>query len=87
VKLGVQFEDADEGLSLTTVVSGSSAADAGLQEGDILTHIDGEVIKERFDLLYPLSLKRDGDSITLGYLRDGEPLTIDVTLKPLRMAK
>jgi len=85
VKLGVHFEETDAGLELKKVISGSAAADAGLREGDILTSVDGEPLTERFDLLYPLSLKRSGDSIILGLYRGDEQLELSVSLAPLRL--
>jgi len=83
VKLGVQFEDVEEGLKVTAVVAGSAAAEAGLQEEDILTAIDGEPLRESFDLVYPLSLRQTGDKVTLELLRGVERVTLEVTLRPL----
>ncbi|PLY11621.1 MAG: hypothetical protein C0624_01785, partial [Desulfuromonas sp.] len=85
VKLGIHFEETDEGLEIKKVISGSAAANAGLQEGDLLTSMDGELLAERHDLIYPLSLKRRGDIISLGLQRDGSALVLEVTLIPLRM--
>lgn len=85
IKLGVRYEAVDEGLKLLEVVSGSAAADAGLQAGDILTRLDGQPLAESFDLVYPLSLRRENDTVTLEILRDGQAQSIDVVLKPLRM--
>ena len=52
-----------------------------LAGGDILTHLDGRAIADWNALLEYLELnKRVGDSVTLSLLRDGQPLTLEVTL-------
>ena len=52
-----------------------------LAGGDILTHLDGRAIADWNALLEYLELnKRVGDSVTLSLLRDGQLLTLEVTL-------
>jgi S1-C subfamily serine protease len=52
-----------------------------LAGGDILTHLDGRAIADWNALLEYLELnKRVGDPVTLSLLRDGQPLTLEVTL-------
>ena len=52
-----------------------------LAGGDILTHVDARPIADWNALLEYLELnKRVGDSVTLSLLRDGQPLTLEVTL-------
>jgi S1-C subfamily serine protease len=62
------------------VVEGGPGDRAGLQDGDIITAIDGQ----RVDLDHPLdvilSQRAPGDAVRLDVLRDGEPLTLTVTL-------
>lgn len=63
---------AAEGLWITSVVSGSPAATAGLQPGDIITSIDGRPAASA-DQLTALTLsKRAGDRVELGYTRGGQ---------------
>ena len=61
VRLGVMFEESNGNLEVTKVVEGSLAAEAGIQPGDILVSLDGEALRESFDLLYLLSQKSPGD--------------------------
>jgi hypothetical protein len=61
VRLGVMFEESNGNLEVTKVVEGSLAAKAGIQPGDILVSLDGEDLRESFDLLYLLGQKSPGD--------------------------
>ena len=62
------------------VVSGSPAAEAGLQAGDIIVSVDGLAV----DRTNPLDLQvlrfAPGDAIALEVLRDGESLQLEATL-------
>jgi uncharacterized iron-regulated protein len=85
VKLGVGYKENEEGtgLTVTAVVPESAAALAGLKKDDILLELDGEPLTGSFDLIYPLSQKKAGETITLKYDRGGELFTTEATLKPL----
>lgn len=78
--------DLPPGAYIQTVVEGSAASRAGLQEGDIITEIDGESLGtgER-ELATIISQKKVGDTITLTVFRQdgGEERTfeIEVTLQ------
>ncbi len=81
--LGVQVQDIDEplakSLSLSStggalvddVVAGSVAAKAGLKSGDVIVKIDGAPLPTARDLIRRIGSLKPGDSILLGYLRDG----------------
>ena len=56
------------------------AAAAGLEDGDIVQQIDGKVIDEEHPLDATLSQFSPGDTVAVTVLRDGQTLTIDVTL-------
>ena len=58
----------------------SPADEAGLQEGDIVTAIDGRRIDASLGLDDILSLYAPGDRLTLSVLRAGATLRIEVTL-------
>jgi len=85
VKLGVQFEQRDggPGLNVLGVVEGSSAADAGLQAGDVLLRFDGEALNDSFDLIYAVGSKTAGDRVLLEIERDGETQELTVELHVL----
>lgn len=57
----------------------SVARDAGLQEGDLITRIDGNRI-EQFDDIGPLVMMFPGRTVDITYLRDGAERTIPVEI-------
>ncbi len=63
-----------------TVLSGSPAAQAGLQEGDIITAINGTQINESNSLTSILDQDSVGQVITLSVNRAGKTISIKVTL-------
>lgn len=71
-----------QGALVQQVVEGSSADEAGITEGDIITRIDGQEINETDSTLAILiSRKKVGDTARLTIFRDGETNEMDVTLK------
>jgi S1-C subfamily serine protease len=63
-----------------SVISGSPAAQAGLQENDIITAVDGTKIDQTHSLTSLLDKHQPGDKITLTILRSGTSKQISVTL-------
>ncbi|NDJ62634.1 MAG: PDZ domain-containing protein [Chloroflexi bacterium] len=74
---GIEFVD---GALIGEVVPDAPAADAGLLVGDIITAVNREPVNEEITLADRISAYEPGDVITLAVLRDGAPLTIEVTL-------
>ena len=72
--------DTDEGILVFSVVPGSGADEAGVQEGDIVTRIGETPIHQVEDLLSFLRERAPGDEIELRILREDEQQTIPVTL-------
>lgn len=70
----------DEGAYVAAVSEGSGAAEAGLQEGDIITKFDGQNVESASDLMLDVRSKNPGDKVTLEVNRNGETKQIDVTL-------
>jgi S1-C subfamily serine protease len=62
------------------VVSGGPAETAGLQAGDIITSIDGKRIDASAGLDDILSQYSPGDTLTLEVLRNGNTISIQLTL-------
>lgn len=62
------------------IVSGGAAEAAGLQEGDIVTELDGVPIAGSIDLTAQVRLHAAGAEAELVYVRDGEEHTVTVTL-------
>ncbi len=81
VKLGIMLDKTDGGLIVKGVVPGSIAEQQGLQEGDILTQIEDQILIEPFDLIYELQQKKAGEQIELTLIRDGQTVvkTVDTS--------
>jgi membrane-associated protease RseP (regulator of RpoE activity) len=80
--LGVSVENAanDGGASITAVRSGSPAADAGLEEGDVITKVDDTDVKNGNDLIDAVRSHDPGDDVTVTYTRDGNSAQVTVHL-------
>ncbi|MBX3314880.1 MAG: trypsin-like peptidase domain-containing protein [Actinobacteria bacterium] len=81
--LGVRGTDAtgdQSGSIIASVESGSPADEAGLQEGDLVTAVDGERVSSMIDLVAQISTNRPGDHVTLTVQRDGKSIEVPVTL-------
>ena len=70
----------DAGAYIAAVNSGSGAAEAGLQEGDIITKFDGNDVESASDLMLDVRSKNPGDKVTLEVNRNGETKQVEVTL-------
>lgn len=74
-------EEVENGIVIADVQAGSPAAEAGLQQFDVITKIDGEEINNMLDLRkYLYSEVKVGDTVTLEFYRDGVEQTVDLTL-------
>jgi S1-C subfamily serine protease len=88
-KLGVQLTEvtpelrehlggnSDAGVLVGKVLKGMPAEMAGIEVGDLIESVDGETIEDAGDLVEALH-ERAGETIQLGIVRDGRPMSIDV---------
>lgn len=65
----------------SSVLSGSPADKAGIQQKDIITKIEGVAIDENHSLTSLVGQHNVGDTITLTVLRDGNEMSVKVTLE------
>ena len=72
----------EEGARILEIYDDTPAAEAGLQVDDIITEVDGDVVDEERTLSDRLYAYEEGDTVTLMIVRDGEEMTLDVTLGP-----
>ena len=91
--LGVQIADINDELAkeknlktlkgayIAGVQENSSAADASLKEGDIITGINGQTVNSVAELQEQVSRYRPGNDIKVNYIRDGKNESVIVTLK------
>jgi putative serine protease PepD len=68
------------GARVAEVTAGSGADLAGIQDGDVITAIDGDVIGESTELIVSIRSNAPGDSVELTILRDGRTQDVMVTL-------
>lgn len=88
--LGIQYNDLSSvesdgdihlGLKVGEVVASSGAAAAGIQPGDIITKVDGNLIATSSDLTEHVGRLQPGDKVKLTATRNGAEKTFVVTLK------
>ena len=82
-QLGVSVGDATGdvlGAELQTVESGTAAADAGLQAGDIVTHYNGQTIDSADALVAAVRSTEPGTKVTIDYVRNGQSVSTSTTL-------
>ena len=88
--LGVQVEQVtgsvvgDQRLLVRGVAPGGPADRAGLQAGDIITHLNNDAIDDVRLAMYEVSLLRPGDKLSMSVLRDTQTkeLTAVITTQP-----
>jgi len=69
------------GAYIRRVVEGSSADIAGIKEGDIITHVDGERLGEKESALAEIiNRKKVGDQMEIKLWRDGAIITLKLKL-------
>ncbi len=69
-----------QGVIVADVSEKSGAKKAGIKRGDVIKEIDGLAIKKFADLTGYVSSKRPNDIIQVKIVRDGDLLTVPVTL-------
>lgn len=76
------LNDVPEGAYIIEVMPGSSAAEAQLQTGDIITKIEGQAVKESDGSIATIiNTKKIGQTVSLEYWRNGQTATATITLK------
>jgi putative serine protease PepD len=81
--LGVELgerRDGGQGAVIQAVQDGTPAADAGIEQGDLVVASDGAAIDGATGLIAAIRDLGPGDSTTLTIVRDGEPIDLTVTL-------
>jgi S1-C subfamily serine protease len=69
-----------QGISVTQILAGSAAAQAGLKVNDVITKINDQQIDGTHPITSILLHTRPGDKVKLTIIRDGKQQTVDLTL-------
>jgi len=81
VKAGALVGGFDQnGQPVSGIEAGKPADQGGIKDGDIITAIDGKPIDEEHPLDATLAQFSPGDTVTVDVLRDGQHVTLQVTL-------
>ena len=70
--LGVGPRTSDLGVTIDTVTTNSAADRAGLQAGDIITHLAEIKMQDVTDLVNTIRSRSPGDSVEIQFIRGGE---------------
>jgi len=71
---------AGSGVTVSSVVAGSPADQAGLKVGDTITLIDGKKVAKGTELVSDIASRKPGSKVTLGFLRNGKTQETAVTI-------
>ena len=74
------FSPVDRGVKLSGVGPGSPAEKAGVRAGDIIVAMGTLDVADLQGLTDALRAHKPGDTVPLRVIRDGKPLTLEVTL-------
>ena len=69
-----------EGILLRQVIPNDAADDAGLEAGDIILSMDGQMLRNTGELSKFLISHQPGDAVNVTLLREGEELIASITL-------
>lgn len=69
-----------ESVVIQSVYAETPAENGGLKQGDIITHLDGEEVKDRDSLIRDIGMYRSGDTIAVALIRKGKKKTLKVKL-------
>ena len=96
-RIGVQIWDVEEedreslgltsesGAVVSAVAEDGPAAAAGMRPGDVIVAYDGEPIDNTRDLQNRVVATRPGTTVPVDVVRNGEPVTLDVTVEQLNL--
>lgn len=78
--LGIQAGAGDGGVMIVRTVNDSPARRAGLQEGDVITRVDGEALDDPVAFGNKIRTYRAGDEVEFTYLKNGDEKKLRVKL-------
>lgn len=82
---GLMLAERDNQVVVESVADGSIAAEAGLEDGDVITSANGTAITTLRELMEALAGAEAGEPVSLEVQRGDETLTLEVELPPMPM--
>jgi hypothetical protein len=81
VRLGIMpdYSSEDEGVKVGSTMPNTPAAQAGIEDGDLIVQIGDEKVTSLTDYMSALNKQKPGDTITIGVLRNGERHDLQTT--------
>lgn len=76
--------DVNNGVYVGGTSVNSAAEEAGIQKGDIITHLNGKAVEKASQLQERIGSMRPGDDVKLRFLRDGESHEAEATLRNVK---
>jgi len=68
------------GVTISSVVPGSPADQAGLKVGDTITTVDGKKVTKGAELVADIASRKPGSKVAMGFLRNGKTQDATVTI-------
>ncbi|HZW95499.1 MAG TPA: Do family serine endopeptidase [Candidatus Eremiobacteraceae bacterium] len=68
------------GVTISSVVAGSPADQAGLKVGDTITTVDGKKVTKGAELVADIASRKPGAKVQLGFVRNGKQQETSVTI-------
>jgi serine protease Do len=70
----------NSGVTISNVIAGTPADEAGLQVGDTIVSVDGKSVKNGDELVSDIAGRKPGTKVTLGFVRNGKKKESVVTV-------
>jgi hypothetical protein len=83
--LGIRTSDesSNDGVTVTEVIRGSAAAEAGVRKGDVIVALDNRPTRSIREVHKIIATRDPGDRVEVRARRNGAYLTLSVVLRPL----
>ena len=70
-----------EGVVVTSLLRGGPAHEAGILPGDVLTQVDGELLRSTRTVLDIVTRRAPGTRLRVGGVRSGKPFSVEITVR------
>ena len=76
----ISIAPATDGATVSSVTPDSPAEHAGIAPEDVITEVNGKVVKDGIELIVQIRSFEPGETVTLGVQRGGDTSTVQVVL-------